>query len=453
MAAFSTGRFVILQDHGSPVLICNRWHADIKPENIIYVRGKYKLADPGFACFKKVQDKSVAPQISLHGGTDTYGAPEASQAGAHQTIDTWSLGCVFSMAATWVVLGYQGICQYHLVRQKALSNLLKNIEGGNHPLLASQRLRTGAKPGKLDCFHDGIDVLSEVTGWHALLKNSCRKSDPITAEVIQLIDDHMLLQDPTKRLKSKLLCEKLQRMVDLAKKTLREVTANDSAEARAEREHVEDLLKQVEKDAATQHNEKPAPATRPFEAGLPVNRSALKVQMDYLPLKKTSHRFETIPEPRSRPFGRDILVDLPPINTSNTMDHTMSTHNPLNPPEFDVTPSTEKRKSIRSSTISRLSRRPTFGQPSRSSTATSNVTRRNTGIEPRNWVAQNVIQAREHIERERERKRAPLGLTLPKRKLQKDGFLSTHFIDRDIVSFLSSTIFGSRLTSSIEVSR
>jgi hypothetical protein len=51
------------------------WHADIKPENIIVVRGKYKLADPGFARFKKAaQGKSAAPpQILVHGGTDTYG--------------------------------------------------------------------------------------------------------------------------------------------------------------------------------------------------------------------------------------------------------------------------------------------------------------------------------------------------------------------------------------------
>ncbi|KAF2679078.1 hypothetical protein K458DRAFT_315328, partial [Lentithecium fluviatile CBS 122367] len=94
------------------------WHADIKPENIILVRGKYKLADPGFARFKKAQDKGTVPQIRIHGGTDTYGAPEvSSEATVHQTIDTWSLGCVFSMAATWVILGYSGVCQYQLVRE------------------------------------------------------------------------------------------------------------------------------------------------------------------------------------------------------------------------------------------------------------------------------------------------------------------------------------------------
>ena len=58
-----------------------RWHADIKPENIIFVRGKYKLADPGFARFKKkLQDTGAAPpEIRIHGGTDTYGTLEFHQ--------------------------------------------------------------------------------------------------------------------------------------------------------------------------------------------------------------------------------------------------------------------------------------------------------------------------------------------------------------------------------------
>lgn len=45
-----------------------RWHADIKPDNIIIVHGKCKLADPGFA---KFVDR--VPEEVVRGGTETFG--------------------------------------------------------------------------------------------------------------------------------------------------------------------------------------------------------------------------------------------------------------------------------------------------------------------------------------------------------------------------------------------
>jgi hypothetical protein len=54
---------------------CNRWHADIKPDNILSVQGKFKLADPGFAKFVKKIKKThkVLPRQHVLGGTETYG--------------------------------------------------------------------------------------------------------------------------------------------------------------------------------------------------------------------------------------------------------------------------------------------------------------------------------------------------------------------------------------------
>ena len=74
----------------------NRWHTDIKPDNILYVEERvktstslvvpdtsepmsrekaFKLADPGFAKFNlKSQVKSQeVPKQFLEGGTKTYG--------------------------------------------------------------------------------------------------------------------------------------------------------------------------------------------------------------------------------------------------------------------------------------------------------------------------------------------------------------------------------------------
>lgn len=52
-------------------LIIYRWHADVKPDNILSVQGKFKLSDPGFAKFVRKTDND--PEAFLLGGTETYG--------------------------------------------------------------------------------------------------------------------------------------------------------------------------------------------------------------------------------------------------------------------------------------------------------------------------------------------------------------------------------------------
>jgi serine/threonine protein kinase len=47
------------------------WHADIKPDNILIVHGKFKLADPGFV---KFVEKTESNHKSIQdGGTETFG--------------------------------------------------------------------------------------------------------------------------------------------------------------------------------------------------------------------------------------------------------------------------------------------------------------------------------------------------------------------------------------------
>lgn len=60
----------------SETLTNDRWHNDIKPENIIAVDDNYKLADPGFAKFQKKledRDSDPIPKCGVDGGTITYG--------------------------------------------------------------------------------------------------------------------------------------------------------------------------------------------------------------------------------------------------------------------------------------------------------------------------------------------------------------------------------------------
>jgi serine/threonine protein kinase len=50
-----------------------RWHADIKPDNILLVHGEFKLADFGFAKFAEIVENDKPPEQPIMGGTDTYG--------------------------------------------------------------------------------------------------------------------------------------------------------------------------------------------------------------------------------------------------------------------------------------------------------------------------------------------------------------------------------------------
>ena len=60
---------------GKTILTTIRWHADIKPDNILLVQDKFKLADPGFMKFVLDQSGSTREAVEevIEGGTRTYG--------------------------------------------------------------------------------------------------------------------------------------------------------------------------------------------------------------------------------------------------------------------------------------------------------------------------------------------------------------------------------------------
>jgi hypothetical protein len=185
------------------------------------------------------------------------------------------------------------------VRERALAQLLKD---DFQPLLASQRLTVDTKPEKMDMFHDGTQVLSEVTGWHEFLRKAARMSDPITAVVLDLVDQHMLLQSPEHRVKSKPLCDKLRDLVRSAEIRLEKTNSgSDLAEPDEvvdRRKRLESLLYEIDKEADIAPSQPPpSMSSDRFTPGLPVDRKALKEQLKYVSIKKTSHRFGTIPEP------------------------------------------------------------------------------------------------------------------------------------------------------------
>ncbi len=68
-----------------------------------------------------------------------------------------------------------------------------------------------------DCFHDGSAVSQAVTDWHAHLKHSLRASDPITADILKMIDDHMLRGPENERLDACELEALMRKLLDDAK--------------------------------------------------------------------------------------------------------------------------------------------------------------------------------------------------------------------------------------------
>lgn len=105
-----------------------------------------------------------------------------------QGIDIWSLGCVFSVAATYVVAGKEGVKQYSLFRQRALSKL-------NH--------------GDGDLFHNTNSVLPEVKRWHNYIRTGIRTQDDYTAKVLDIVDDLMLIVPGESRISGAKLTERL----------------------------------------------------------------------------------------------------------------------------------------------------------------------------------------------------------------------------------------------------
>ncbi|CAG9947609.1 unnamed protein product [Clonostachys rosea f. rosea IK726] len=157
--------------------------------------------DFGFARFEQHDDKT-----QLMGGTRTFGAPERDGNNADagithsQTIDTWSLGCVFSVVATWVILGPTFYQAYGFIRQDAIKTL-RESRGG---------LPNTPGPYCDDAFHDGSKVLRAVTDWHTHLRNSIRTSDTISRQVLDLVDNEMLLSNPEDRISSAELRNRLE---------------------------------------------------------------------------------------------------------------------------------------------------------------------------------------------------------------------------------------------------
>lgn len=172
-----------------------RWHGDVKPSNILKVRDRWKLIDPGFASITNKSEHA----IHLRRQPLSYAPPEAVYSSNHpiesimRSADIWSLGCVYSIAATWVVLGGEGVAKYTAYRINAFQEA--SSQSGSIRI-------TG------DFFHDSSKVLDAVIQWHRFLREHVRKSDSITGQVLDMIDEMMFVKWED-RCSAKEICQRL----------------------------------------------------------------------------------------------------------------------------------------------------------------------------------------------------------------------------------------------------
>lgn len=279
----------------------NRWHADIKPDNILIVHGKFKLADFGFSRFAPVVKGSdgTLPTEVITGFTDTYGtcyseykmtlllksisgAPEVSRmigsdgtlSGVRQSIDTWSFGCVLSVAATWIVLGFPGVLQYQKLRTLAPSN------------------RQDEKT--YDRFHNGMDVLPEIRKWHNYLRGRIRPSDTTTPLVLNLIENNMLQADASNRHEIGELCEELRDLIARATEKIKSLGVH----SRDTDPLVSAALLKLEQEAQEERSSRPR--STPLQQQTNVVGDATT---NHQP-QKTSRYLEKDQLPKSKPLGQ-----------------------------------------------------------------------------------------------------------------------------------------------------
>ena len=167
-----------------------------------------------------------------------------------------------------MTLGWQGLPQFEKLRQKA----------GKKSQLSQQ-----SEKSETDYFHDGKTVLPDVTAWHKVLRSALRKTDSITGQVLDLVDEKMLL-GAEERIKAKELCAELKKIAMACE-----------AEPRDELpESIKKVLLEVD-DTAKSKLENPSSETLKGSGQALTNgqdRQTRKSYLRELPLMKTAHRSE-----------------------------------------------------------------------------------------------------------------------------------------------------------------
>ncbi len=97
---------------------------------------------------------------------------ESRSRSVKQVVDIWSIGCVLSEAAIWVVRGLNGLEEYR--RRRRLETIeVPNFEEG-------------------ECFHNGVETLAIVREMHRDLHEQVRRADHVTQAACSMVEDMLV---------------------------------------------------------------------------------------------------------------------------------------------------------------------------------------------------------------------------------------------------------------------
>ena len=116
-----------------------------------------------------------------------------------QNVDIWSIGCVLSEAAIWVVRGWDGLEEYRR-RRRLETKEVPNFEEG-------------------ECFHNGVETLAVVREMHRDLDEEIRRADHITQAACSMIP-YMLVESGG-RLNANQLYRRSRRIIEEANDELK----------------------------------------------------------------------------------------------------------------------------------------------------------------------------------------------------------------------------------------
>jgi hypothetical protein len=173
------------------------------------------------------------------------------------------------------VLGTQGIKQFTYVRQRAISKAHDS----------NSRTKLGEPRG--DHFHDGTEVLQDVIYWHNHLRKTCRGTDTITSQMLDLVDHKMLRGNAKERIEASKLCEEMEQIL----------SNSHGATQDSLPESLKEALIQMNEDALSQSSQsktQPTPASDLLGLNAFQARKTRKFKLLDVRVMATSHRSEAL---------------------------------------------------------------------------------------------------------------------------------------------------------------
>jgi len=183
-------------------------HGDIKPGNILHFPdedgslGMLKLADVGISKIHAHPTFQRKDPTKTSAYTQAYEAPEADENDPvavnkprSRAYDLWSLGCVITEFAQWLLNGNQGLKSFENERYPSGNRFYKKINPDD------------GQPSTLSV-HPAVDSMIGSLNNHEVYRGS------VLEEVVKLARENLLVIEPSERMKADILCKRLEEIVN-----------------------------------------------------------------------------------------------------------------------------------------------------------------------------------------------------------------------------------------------